>query len=139
MLGKYLDITSGNSPWMANNNSSKWFVVCVLEAWSQSGAFKPDLVATLHETLKSYYETISTGTETTHEVGIVWSFCFKRIASKIICCPSLFFSLGFLRSLSRCVVTALVSGWDKTLPSRARHCTLTVPLSTQCINGYLRR
>ena len=71
VLGKYLDITSGNSPWMANNNSNKWFVVWVLEAWSQSGAFRPDVVATLYETLKSYYETISTGTETTLEVGIV--------------------------------------------------------------------
>ena len=76
VLGKYsyLDVASGTLPWMANNNSRKWFVVCVLEAWSQSGAFKPDLVATLYETLKSYYETISTGTETTREVSIVWYF-----------------------------------------------------------------
>ena len=76
VLGKYsyLHVTSGGSPWMANSNSRKWFVVCVLEAWSQSGVFKPDLVATLYETLKSYYETISTGTETTLEVSIVWYF-----------------------------------------------------------------
>ena len=108
---------------MANNNSGKWFVVCVLEAWSQSGAFKPDLVATLYETLQSYYETISTGTETTHEVGIVWSFCFKRIASKIIYCPSLFFSLGFLRSLSRCVVSAsrLWMGQNVDFSSKTLH------------------
>ena len=82
VLGKYLDITSGNSPWTANNNSNKWFVVCVLEAWSQSGAFRPDVVTTLYETLKSYYETISTGTETTLEVGIVWSFCFELTCCK---------------------------------------------------------
>jgi len=78
VLGKYpyLDVTSGNSPWIANINSSKWFVVCVLEAWYQSGTFKPDLAVTLYETLKSYYETISTGTETTLEVSEVWFFLF---------------------------------------------------------------
>jgi len=55
---------------MANNSSNKWFVLCAIEAWYHSGAFRPDLVATLYETLKSYYETISTGTETTPEVSI---------------------------------------------------------------------
>lgn len=63
-----MDVPSCNSPWIANNAPSKWFVVCVLEAWYYSGAFKPDKAAALYETLKNYYETISTGTETTLEV-----------------------------------------------------------------------
>jgi len=61
---------------MVNINSSKWFIVCVLEAWYQSSALKPDLAGSLYETLKSYYETISTGTETMLEASeVLFLFC----------------------------------------------------------------
>ena len=59
------------SPWVVNKKPRKWFIACVLEAWYQCGAFKPDSTATLFQTLKTYYESISTGTETIQEVQCI--------------------------------------------------------------------
>ena len=59
------------SPWVVNKKPRKWFIACVLEAWYHCGAFKPDSTATLFQTLKTYYESISTGTETIQEVQCI--------------------------------------------------------------------
>lgn len=59
------------SPWVVNKKLRKWFIACVLEAWYHCGAFKPDSTATLFQTLKTYYESISTGTETIQEVQCI--------------------------------------------------------------------
>ena len=63
-----MDVPCCDSPWIANSKPGKWFVSCVLEAWCHCGVFKPDSTATLYQTLKTYYEGISTGTETIPEV-----------------------------------------------------------------------
>ena len=59
------------SPWVVNKKPRKWFIARVLEAWYHCGAFKPDSTATLFQTLKTYYESISTGTETIQEVQFI--------------------------------------------------------------------
>ena len=72
-LAMYLPLESNCyvSPWLANKKPRKWFIACVLEAWYHCGAFKPDSTATLFQTLKTYYESISTGTETIQEVHCI--------------------------------------------------------------------
>ena len=86
-----MDAPTCSSPWIASNAPSKWFVVSVLEAWYHSGAFKPHLTGALYETLKNYYETISTGTETTLEVwcnrtlrGVLLNYRSRAVAREFL-------------------------------------------------------
>lgn len=66
--GKYTSIPCGSSSWIANDHPSKWFVVCVLEAWHRCVALKSGSLAILCESIKTYYETTSTGADTIPEV-----------------------------------------------------------------------
>ena len=69
LSGKYISVdTQCGSPWIANGKPEKWFVISILQAWYDCGKFKPESALPMLKTLKTYYESISVGTETIPEV-----------------------------------------------------------------------